>query len=87
MHNLHTECSRCNEPVRAEAASTETLDVLMPRLRSLKLTDKQRILQWMRQGQRSRDEVDTLYDNLRVLPPGQRDDAIEALDVMTRARR
>jgi hypothetical protein len=70
--NLRTECSRCNEPLREEAANTPSAAEIWPRLRGLPKRDKARILRWIERGQRDRDAVDLLYDQIRVLPEPQR---------------
>jgi hypothetical protein len=79
-NNLRTECSRCNEPVRDEARTSESIDALAPRLRSLRLADKEKLLTWIRRGARTRDNVDELYDAIRVMPADQRDQARALLE-------
>jgi 5-methylcytosine-specific restriction endonuclease McrA len=72
--NLRTECSRCNEPAKEEAARSESAEEIWPKVRSLARVEKARLLQWMDKGQRDRDNVDRLFDQYRGLPPAQRDE-------------
>jgi hypothetical protein len=72
--NLRTECARCNEPAKEEAARSECAEELWPRIRGLRQTDKARLLVWMEHGQRDRDTIDGLFDQYRCLPAPQRDD-------------
>lgn len=53
--NLRTECSRCNEPVREEIARSESALELWPQIRSLKRSEKLRLLSWIERGRRERD--------------------------------
>lgn len=80
--NLRTECSLCNEPVRAEAATVEDLATLLERVKRLGRSDKERLLDWIRAEKRSRDAVDVLFDLIRSLPAAQRDEVRERLGVM-----
>ncbi len=73
--NLRSECSRCNEPLRNEASSSQSIADLTPQISNLKREDKVRLLTWLENGQRSRDKVDGLYDSIRVLPAAQREEA------------
>lgn len=70
--NLRTECSRCNEPMREEAARSESSEELWPKIRSLKRDDKKRLLSRGNSGCRQRDDVDRLFDQYRALPEAQR---------------
>ena len=79
VDNLRTECSRCNEPLRDEASSSETVEDIWPSIRRLRAADKRRLSEWLALGRRSRNEVDLAYDAIRALPPGQRDDLRERL--------
>ena len=72
--NLRTKCSRCNEPVRDEATRSESSEELWPKIRSLKRDEERRLLDWVTHGYRRRDNVDLLFDQVRVLPDGQRED-------------
>jgi 5-methylcytosine-specific restriction endonuclease McrA len=72
--NLRTECSRCNAPAKEEAARSESAEEIWPKIRNLGREDKARLLQWIEQGHRDRDNVDRLFDQYRCLPPLQRDE-------------
>jgi 5-methylcytosine-specific restriction endonuclease McrA len=71
--NLRTECSRCNEPVKEEAQRSESAAELWPRIRNLSRVEKARLFAWIEKGYRQRDAIDTLFDQVRVLPAAQRD--------------
>jgi hypothetical protein len=43
-------------------------------MRDLPRLEKSRLLAWVNQGQRGRDEVDRLFDQYRALPSPQRDE-------------
>jgi len=79
LNNLRTECKRCNEPVRQEIRSPETISEIRPLVRKLQLDQKRRLLSWIDQGQRGRDVVDEIYDKIRVQPPEFRDEVAEIL--------
>jgi len=72
--NLRTECSLCNEPAKEQAGRTESATEIWPKIRDLPRSEKSRLLFWINQGQRSRDEVDRLFDQYRALPASQRDE-------------
>lgn len=71
--NYRTECSRCNEPAKEEAARSESGEELWPKIRGLGRADKARLLTWVEHGHRDRDVIDTLFDQYRALPALQRD--------------
>jgi hypothetical protein len=71
--NLRTECSRCNRPVKEEARRSESAAELWPKIRSLSRAGKARLFAWIEKGYRQRDIIDTLFDQIRVLPAIQRD--------------
>lgn len=72
--NLRTECSVCNEPAKEQAERSESATEIWPKMRDLPRLEKSRLLAWVNQGQRSRDEVDRLFDQYRALPAPQRDE-------------
>lgn len=78
--NLRTECSRCNEPLRQEAQRGESSAEILPKIRSLGRPEKVRLLTWMNNGYRERDEVDQLFDQARILPAAQRDEIRATLE-------
>jgi hypothetical protein len=82
MNNLRAECKRCNEPVRQEIRSPETLQQVLPDVRGMKREEKQRLLSWLRAGQRTRDKLDAVYDRARKLTPEERADLEAKLQVM-----
>lgn len=82
IENLQTECKPCNEPVRQEIRIPKTLHEVLPDVRNLKRVEKEKILSWLRAGQRSRDKLDVVYDDARRLAPGERAQLIEKLQVM-----
>lgn len=82
LNNLQTECKPCNEPVRQEIRVPKTLREVLPDVRNLKRVEKERILSWLRAGQRSRDKLDVVYDDARRLSPSERAELVEKLQVM-----
>ena len=72
--NLRTECSRCNEPSRELVQRTESAVEIWPKMQGLPRAKKARLLTWINEGQRSRDEIDRLFDQYRALPALQRDE-------------
>jgi len=80
IENLRTECSRCNEPLRDEASTTATADDYWTRLVRLSRSDKQRLAEWLDTGTKTRTEVERIYDEIRVLPAGLRDELRNRLD-------
>lgn len=82
LNNLQTECKRCNEPVRQEIRVPKTLREVLPDVRNLKKVEKEKILSWLRAGQRSRDKLDVVYDDARRLSPTERAELIQKLQVM-----
>lgn len=82
LNNLQTECKRCNEPVRQEIRVPKTLREVLPELTHLKRVEKEKILSWLRAGQRSRDRLDVIYDEARRLSPTERAQLTEKLRVM-----
>jgi hypothetical protein len=80
LDNLRAECSLCNEPMRDEASNAETVEDVWPRIRALGGPDKRNLLRWLELGQRTRTRLDRIYDDIRVLPPGQRDQLRQRLE-------
>ncbi|MDV7102052.1 hypothetical protein R4227_18500 [Gordonia amicalis] len=84
--NLRTECSRCNETVRSELPKPESRDELITSARSLKTAELARLTEWIREGMRTRDRVDELYDRLRQAPQDVYDDVTSKIVTMTKRR-
>lgn len=82
LNNLRTECKRCNEPVRQEIRVPKTLQEILPDVRNLKRADKDKLLSWVRAGQRMRDKLDLVYDEARRLSPAERLELEKKLRVM-----
>lgn len=82
LDNLQTECKRCNEPVRQEIRVPKTLQEVLPDVRNLKRVEKEKILSWLRAGQRSRDKLDIIYDDARRLSPSELEELKDKLQVM-----
>ena len=72
INNLQTECKHCNEPVRHELASPETLDAVVLDVRRLRKAELQTLLSWLRAGHRMRTRLDAIYDRVRALSAGER---------------
>lgn len=72
INNLRVECKRCNEPVRQEMRPPETLAQVLPDVRGLNMADKRRLLTWLNAGQRTKDQLDMVYDRVRFLSPDDR---------------
>jgi hypothetical protein len=82
LNNLQAECKHCNETVREELRDPETLDDLIRDVRRLKSAEKQRLLQWMDLGYRTRDLLDEVHDRARALSPSERNELVERLQGM-----
>ncbi|MEV0947864.1 hypothetical protein [Rhodococcus sp. NPDC049939] len=87
IDNPQAECKRCNEPVREEAGLPETLDEVYAEVKGLKRAEKTTILQWLRDGRRSRSKLDRLYDRARRLTPSEKARLVERLEQATGAGR
>lgn len=81
-NNLQAECKHCNETVREELRDPETLDDLIRDVRRLKSAERQRLLQWMESGYRTRDLLDEVHDRARVLSQGEREELVKRLQKM-----
>lgn len=73
--NLQVECKRCNEPVRSDLGSPETLGQILPDIRLLTKAELQSLLMWLRQGHRSRNRLDVIFDRVRMLSAEERAEA------------
>ncbi|KAA8885090.1 HNH endonuclease [Nocardia colli] len=83
IDNLQVECKRCNEPVREEAGLPETLEEVYAQVKGLKRAEKMTLLEWLRNGRRSRSKLDDLYDRARRLNPSERARLADRLGVAT----
>jgi len=72
LANLQAECKRCNEPVRNEMADPETMDQVWLDVRRLRLDELHALLEWIRDGRRTRSRVDEVYDRVRRLSSDER---------------
>ncbi|WP_167140211.1 HNH endonuclease [Diaminobutyricimonas sp. TR449] len=79
LNNLQAECKRCNEPVRQALRSPETLEELRPDVLSLKGDEAKKLESWLLAGHRLRDRVDAIYDRVRRLSAGEREELKEIL--------
>ncbi|WP_369973588.1 HNH endonuclease [Prauserella sp. PE36] len=77
--NLRTECARCNDAIRDERPDPVTLDEVWPAIRRQPKREKDRILEWLLVGQKTRTEPERLYDRARYLSPSERRELIERL--------
>ena len=74
INNLQAECKRCNEPVRQELRSPETLEQVLPDVRRLKKSELETLLSWLVAEHRTRNRLDDVYDRARRLSAGEQDD-------------
>jgi 5-methylcytosine-specific restriction endonuclease McrA len=79
--NLRAECSRCNEPARTATEPPQSLETVVALYQNLKTSEQSRISQWVAQGHRGRDRVDELYDRIRMLSPGDRDQVKQIMGI------
>lgn len=82
VHDLQTECARCNETVRDEIVDPVTLPEILPTVRNLRRADKVQLLQWLEQGRRIRTKVEDVYADARRLSAGERESLLAELRAM-----
>lgn len=85
INNLQAECKHCNEPVRQEMRSPDTLEEVHPLAMKLAKADAQKLQSWIETGHRTRDNVDEIYDRVRKLSAPERSDLLEAMRKKTGA--
>ncbi|MFI6375766.1 HNH endonuclease [Streptomyces sp. NPDC050546] len=79
IDNWRTECARCNEPVRDEIPDPWQYDEVLAQARRLSRGNKQTLLSWLHRAERTRSELDRIYDLARVLSHKEREDLIAYL--------
>lgn len=67
IDNWRTECARCNEPVRDAAPDPHTFEETLPLVNSLNREQKTRLFHWLERGERVRDDLDRVHDQVRML--------------------
>lgn len=67
INNLQAECKHCNEPVRQEIRSPETIEEVLPLVLKLSKNQAVKLYSWVVKGSRTRDSVDELYDRVRKM--------------------
>ncbi|GAA4851420.1 hypothetical protein GCM10025787_38340 [Saccharopolyspora rosea] len=77
--NLRAECARCNDAIRDERHDPVSLDELWPSIRRQSRQEKERLLIWLHEGQRTRTEIEKLYDRARYLSPTEKNELISRL--------
>ncbi|WP_431043068.1 HNH endonuclease [Streptomyces sp. P1-3] len=70
--NWRTECARCNETVRDEVPDPRQYDEVIAQVRRLGRENKRTLLSWMQRGERTRSELDRIYDQARILTHDER---------------
>ncbi|WP_406268382.1 HNH endonuclease [Streptomyces sp. NBC_00191] len=73
LDNLRTECKLCNEAVRDRLRDPETFEEAKSDVKNLGKPDKRVLLEWIEAGERQRSKLDTVYDRVRKLSPGEID--------------
>ncbi|MGP3971369.1 HNH endonuclease [Streptomyces sp. 6N223] len=79
IDNWRTECARCNEPVRDEIPDPRQYDEVLAQVRRLSRSNKRTLLNWLQRGERTRSELDRVYDHARILTHGEKEDLITYL--------
>jgi hypothetical protein len=82
LDNLQTECAWCNETVRDTVRDPESYEEVLPEVKGLSKSDKQRLLAWIEADQRLRSDLDRTYDRVRDLSPSERERMRDTLTVM-----
>lgn len=67
LDNLQTECSLCNESIRAGGGIPESYSEVLYSVQNLKKGEKAILLEWLETGRRSRSPLDTAFDRARKL--------------------
>ncbi|MBW3068328.1 HNH endonuclease [Actinomyces sp. 594] len=79
LDNLRTECRKCNESARADTGTAADPKAIVEAVRSLKRADQRVLLEWIRRGQRSRSNLDHVYDRVRLSGPAAKKAVVEYL--------
>ncbi|MFA7753901.1 HNH endonuclease [Streptomyces sp. NRRL B-2790] len=74
INNWRTECARCNEPMRDELPDPRRYDEVLAQVRRMSRGSKGTLLLWLRQGERTRSELDRVYDLARTLTHNEQQD-------------
>lgn len=69
--NLRAECHRCNGGIRHHTGAVVTSASVRARVGSLKRADRQRLLEWLKQGQREVSDAERIFYEARQLPPSE----------------
>jgi 5-methylcytosine-specific restriction endonuclease McrA len=85
IDNWRTECARCNEPVRDEAPDPLTYDEVLAQVRPLSRGNKQTLLSWLKRAERTRSQLDRVYDLARVLPHNEQEELMTYLQTSSRS--
>lgn len=79
IDNWRTECARCNEPVRDETPDPRKYDEVLAQTRRLTRANKRTLLSWLQRGERTRSELDRVYDQARLLTHNEKEGLITYL--------
>ncbi|CAL9463732.1 hypothetical protein SUDANB108_02705 [Streptomyces sp. enrichment culture] len=79
IDNWRTECARCNEPVRDEVPDPLQYDEVLAQVRRLSRGNKQTLLSWLKRAERTRSQLDRVYDLARILPHNKQEELIAYL--------
>lgn len=79
INNLQTECKRCNEPVRHELGTPETIEQIWVEVRRLRTPELSALLSWVRENRRQRSRLDEVYDRVRKLSLSEREEFAKSL--------
>ncbi|MFB7594885.1 HNH endonuclease [Streptomyces sp. NPDC056160] len=67
IDNWRTECARCNEPVRDAIPDPIQYDEVLAQVKRMSRDNKRTLLSWLERGERTRSELDRVYDLARIL--------------------
>jgi hypothetical protein len=82
IHNLQTECKRCNEPVRQELGAPEVIERVYLDVRRLKKEQLHTLREWLIARRRLRDLLDEVYDRARMLAADEREEMLRRVNEM-----
>lgn len=82
IDNLRSECRVCNESARSDTGSVLDPESVLESIKELKKADRVKLLNWLQRGERTRSELDRVYDTVRLGGPKVRAMAMGYLEGM-----
>ncbi|WP_372408484.1 HNH endonuclease [Streptomyces luteireticuli] len=79
LDNWRTECAWCNETVRDEIPDPQQYDEVVAQVKRLSRRDRRTLLNWLHRGERTRSDLDRVYDQSRALTHNERESLITHL--------